>query len=144
MLAFVESREVKIGGRAVESEVREAYEQLVAAFREGRWDDKFASFAEEATVVDGGRWFGSLSEYRAAWNRWAAEQDALPVPLSVDTRIMKLQVLGQAAVLTHSIDSRERTDTGEETAREVETIVFGKQHDGRWLIVHQHLSPRRA
>jgi ketosteroid isomerase-like protein len=98
----------------VESEVREAYERLVAAFREGRWDDKFASFAEEATVVDGGRWFGSLSEYRAAWNRWAAEQDALPIPLSVDTRIMKLQVLGQAAVLTHSIDSRERTTRAKE------------------------------
>jgi hypothetical protein len=54
-----------MGGRAVESEVREAYERLVAAFREGRWDDKFACFAEEATVVDGGRWFGSLDEYRS-------------------------------------------------------------------------------
>ena len=30
-----------MGGRAVESEVPEAYERLVAAFREGRWDDKF-------------------------------------------------------------------------------------------------------
>ena len=67
-----------------------------------------------------------MSEYRAAWDRWAAEQDALPVPLSVDTRIMKLQMLGQAAVLTHSIDSREGTDAGEEAAHEVETIVFGK------------------
>jgi ketosteroid isomerase-like protein len=131
-----------MGGQAVESEVREAYERLVAAFREGRWDDKFACFAEEATVVDGGRWFGSLDEYRAEWNRWAAEQDALPVPLSVDTRIMKLQMLGQAAALTHSIDSRERTDAGEETVHEVETIVFGRQPDGRWLIVHQHLSPQ--
>lgn len=128
----------------MESEIRQAYERLVAAFREGRWDDKFASFAEEATVVDGGAWFGSLSEYRAAWNRWAEQQDVLPVPLSVDTRIMKLQMLGQAAVLTHSIDSRERTDAGEETAHEVETIVFGWQPDGRWLIVHQHLSPRHS
>jgi ketosteroid isomerase-like protein len=126
----------------VESEVREAYERLVAAFREGRWQDKFASFAEEATVVDGGRWFGSLDEYRSAWNRWAAQHDVLPVPLSVDTRIMKLQMLDQAAVLTHSIESRERTDGGEETVHEVETIVFGRQPDGRWLIVHQHLSPK--
>lgn len=83
-----------------------------------------------------------MDEYRAEWNRWAAKQDALPIPLSVDTRIMKLQMLGQAAVLTHSIDSRERTDAGERTVHEVETIVFGKQPDGRWLIVHQHLSPR--
>lgn len=125
----------------MESEVLEAYERLVASFREGRWDDKFACFAEEATVVDGGRWFRSLDEYRDAWNRWAAEKDVLPVPLSVDTRIMKIQIYGQAAVLTHSIDSRERSEAGEETAHEVETIVFGKQPDGRWLIVHQHLSP---
>lgn len=126
----------------MESEVREAHERLVAAFREGRWDDKFACFAEEATVIDGGRWFASLDEYRAEWNRWVEEHDALPVPVSVDTRILGLQMLGEAAVLTHSIDSRERTDAGEETVREVETIVFGKRPDGRWLIVHQHLAPR--
>jgi ketosteroid isomerase-like protein len=132
-----------MGGRAVESEVLEAYERLVTAFREGRWDDKFACFADEATVVDGAQWFRSLDEYRAAWNRWAAEQDTLPVPLSVDTRVMKLQMLDHAAVLTHTIESRERTDAGEETVHEVETIVFGKQPDGRWLIVHQHLHPDR-
>jgi ketosteroid isomerase-like protein len=127
----------------VESEVLEAYERLVASFREGRWQDKFASFAEEATVVDGGRWFESLDEYRSAWNEWAAQHDVVSVPLSDDTRIMKLQMLGQAAVLTHSMEGRERTDAGEETVHEVETIVFGKQPDGRWLIVHQHLSPQR-
>ena len=64
------------------------------------------------------------------------------VPLSVDTRVMKLQMLDHAAVLTHSIESGHRTDAGEETVHKVETIVFGKQPDGRWLIVHQHLSPQ--
>lgn len=112
-------------------EVREAYERLVAAFREGRWDDRFACFAEEATVVDGGRWFGSLDEYRAEWNRWASEQGAVPVPPSVETRIMELQMLGQAAVLTHSIHSRERPDADDGSVHEVETIVFGRQPDGR-------------
>lgn len=126
----------------MESEVLEAYERLVTSFREGRWDDKFASFADDATVVDGARWFGSLDEYRAAWNRWAAAHDTLPVPLSVETRVMKVQMLDHAAVLTHSIESRERTDAGEEAVHEVETVVFGKQPDGRWLIVHQHLSPQ--
>ena len=124
----------------MEREVREAYERLVAAFRGGRWDDKFACFAEEATVVDEGRWLGSLDEYRAAWNRWVAEQDAEPVPLSVETRILNLRMLGEAAVLTHAIDSREPT-AGEATVHEVETIVFGRQPDVRWLVVHQHLSP---
>jgi ketosteroid isomerase-like protein len=82
-----------------------------------------------------------LNEYRTAWKRWEAEQDTLSVPLSVETRIRKLQMLGQATVLTH-IESRQPTDAGEETVHEIETIVFGKQPDGRWLIVHQHISPQ--
>ena len=123
----------------MESAVLEAYEQLVSAFREGR--DKFGSFADEATIVDGGHWFGSLAEYRAAWDAWTEKMGHLPVPASVETTVMSLQMLGDTAVLVHSIESREGTDT-EETEREIETIVFGRQPDGRWLIVHQHLSPQ--
>ena len=122
-------------------EVREAYEGLVSAFREGRVDDKFAFFADDATVADGGRWFGSLEEYRAGWDRWLAEQGGFVPPDSVETRILKLRVFGDAAVLIHSIDSRQRTDSGEERELEIETIVFGRQPDGRWLIVHQQISP---
>ena len=123
----------------MEKEVLEAHEQLVSAFREGR--DKFGSFADEATIVDGGQWFGSLAEYRAAWDAWTEKMGHLPVPDSVETRVMSLQMLGDTAVLVHSIESRE-TDAGEGTEREIETIVFGRQPDGRWLIVHQHLSPQ--
>lgn len=126
----------------MESEVREAYERLVTAFREGRWDDKFACFAPEATVVDGAQWFSSLDEYRSAWKRWAAgEQDGSAV-LSVDTRVMKLHMLGDVAVLVHSIHMRQRTNAGEGTVHERETIVFAKRPDGQWLAVHQHLSPQ--
>jgi uncharacterized protein (TIGR02246 family) len=125
----------------MENQVLEAYERLVAAFREGRWDDKFACFAPEATVVDGEQWFGSSDEYRSAWERWAAGQQNGSAILSVDTSVMKLHMLGDVAVLVHSIHMRQRTDEGEETAHERETIVFAKQSDGRWLVVHQHLSP---
>jgi hypothetical protein len=57
----------------VEKEVLEAHERLVSAFREGR--DKFGSFADVATIVDGGRWFGSLAEYRAEWDAWTKKSD---------------------------------------------------------------------
>jgi ketosteroid isomerase-like protein len=125
----------------VESEVLEAYERLVRAFREGR--DKFPSFADEATIVDGGRWFGSLAEYREAWEAWVAEHGPL-VPDSLETRVLDLRVFGDTAVLIQSIESRERTDAGGETEHEIETIVFGRQLDGRWLVIHQHLSPQRG
>ena len=126
----------------MDREVREAYERLVAAFREGRLDEKFACFADDATVVDGGRWFGSLDEYRSGWDRWVAEQGGFEPPLSVETRILKLRTFGDVAVLTHSIDSRQRTDVGEEVEHEIETIVFGRQPDGRLLVVHQQIGPR--
>lgn len=58
----------------MESEVRGRMSDSWPRFREGRWDDKFACFAPEATVVDGAQWFGSLDEYRSAWERWAAGQ----------------------------------------------------------------------
>ena len=124
-----------------ENEVREAYERLVGAFREGR--DKFASFADDATIIDGGRWFGSLAEYRTAWEEWVAEHGPL-VPDSVETRILDLRVLGDTAVLIHSIESREQTASNVEMEHEIETIVFGRQPDGRWLVIHQHLSPQRG
>jgi ketosteroid isomerase-like protein len=117
------------------------YEQLVASFREGRWDEKFSYFAPDATIVDGGRFFGSLDDYRSAWNRWAAQHDELPVPASVETTVLKLQVFGDVAVLTHAIDSREEMDSTE-MEREIETIVFAQQPDGPWRIVHQNIGSR--
>jgi ketosteroid isomerase-like protein len=63
------------------------------------------------------------------------------VPDSVETRILDLRVLGDTAVLIHSIESREHTGSPVEMEHEIETIVFGRQPDGRWLVIHQHLSP---
>jgi ketosteroid isomerase-like protein len=60
----------------------------------------------------------------------------------VETNVMKLHMLGDVAVLVHSIHMRQRTKAGEETVHERETIVFAKQSDGQWLVVHQHLSPQ--
>jgi ketosteroid isomerase-like protein len=117
------------------------YEQLVASFRDGRWDEKFTYFDTDATIVDGGRFFGSLDEYRSAWDRWAAQHDVMPVPASVETTVLKLQMFGDVAVLTHAIDSREEADSSE-TEREIETIVFAKQSEDRWRIVHQHIASR--
>jgi ketosteroid isomerase-like protein len=120
-----------------ENEVRGAYERLVGAFREGR--DKFASFAEDATIIDGGRWFGSLAEYRAAWDAWVAEHGPL-VPESVETRILDLSVLRDTAVLIHAIESRGQSGSDAEMEREIETMVFRREPDGPWLVIHQHLS----
>jgi ketosteroid isomerase-like protein len=50
-------------------------------------------------------------------------------------------VLGDAAVIVHDVVTDVETRAGAETLRERETIVFARQGDGRWLAVHEHLSP---
>ena len=124
----------------MEREVRELYERLVDTFGEGRLHDYFACFADDATFIfHGVRWLGSLGAYRAEWDRWM-QQDGFAV-LGVETDVTSVQMLGDASILTHSLATRQRTNAGEETVFERETIVFGRQSDGRWLVVHQHLSP---
>jgi ketosteroid isomerase-like protein len=51
-----------------------------------------------------------------------------------------VQASGDAAVLTHRVGTTVATNEGESVLRERETIVFAKR-DGRWLGVHEHLSP---
>jgi ketosteroid isomerase-like protein len=80
-----------------------------------------------------------LEEYRAEWDGWV-QKEGFAV-LDVKTDVKKVQMLGDAAVLTHSVKTRQRTNAGEETVHERETIVLARQHDGGWLVVHEHLSP---
>lgn len=49
--------------------------------------------------------------------------------------------MGPVAVFTHRVQTRVTTNHGEEDLRERETIVFQLREDGRWIAVHEHLSP---
>jgi len=125
----------------MEDQVQEAHARLMAAFGEGRLEDYFGCFADDATFVfHGERWLGSLEEYRTEWGRWVT-QDGFAVR-SAESGLMKIQMLGDAAVLTHAVTTRLHSNAGDETVHERETIVFAKQPDGRWLVVHEHLSPQ--
>ncbi|MEO8476876.1 MAG: nuclear transport factor 2 family protein [Actinomycetota bacterium] len=126
----------------METEVHEAAAALVSAFGEGRLDDYFACFAPDATFVfyTTPQRLMSVEEYRTLWDRWVAE-DGFRV-LSCRTSNTHIQPFGELAVLTHSVETRIATNAGEDTVHERETIVMARQADGRWLGVHEHLSPR--
>lgn len=126
---------------AREREVRGTVERLVAAFGEGRLDDYFGCFSPDATFVfhTTPERLGSVDAYRRLWDRWVSE-DGFRV-LSCRTSDTNVQVLGDVAVLTHSVRTRLATNAGEDTVHERETIVLARQADGRWLAVHEHLSP---
>jgi len=125
----------------MEAEVREALGQLVAAFGEGRLDDYFGCFAPEATFVfyTAPARLMSVEEYRALWARWVAE-DGFRV-VSCHTSDTNVQMLGNVAVVTHSVGTTVSTNAGEDSVHERETIVMARDDDGRWLGVHEHLSP---
>ena len=124
-----------------EEDVRRAADALVSAFGRGDLDAYFACFADDATFLfhTTDRLLTSTEEYRQEWARWAAE-DGFRV-LGCTTTDTFIQVVGGTAVLTHRVRTTVATNDGRSELHERETIVFARQEDGRWLAVHEHLSP---
>ena len=124
-----------------EREMMAAAERLVAAFGEGRLDDYFSCFHPGCSFVfhTTGRRLESVADYRREWSHWVAES-GLQI-LGCRTADTRIQMWGDVGVLTHSVETRQRTRGEEGTVHERETIVFARQPDGRWLGVHEHLSP---
>lgn len=122
-------------------DVRAAVDAIVSAFGGGRLNDYFDSFHPDCTFVfyTAERRLGSVDEYRRLWDEWV-RGDGFEV-LSCSTSDTRIQRWGDAAVVTHSVRSRVRTHEGEQDLDERETIVLARAPDGRWLGVHEHLSP---
>lgn len=122
-------------------EVAETVERLVAAFGQDRVDDYFACFHPDCSFVfhTTGHRLESAAEYHDLWDHWKRE-DGLEVR-SCRTYDARIQLWGDAAVVTHSVETRVYVQGAEQTTHERETIVLVHQPDGRWLGVHEHLSP---
>jgi uncharacterized protein (TIGR02246 family) len=121
--------------------VRRAAGALVDAFGRNDLPAYLACFRPDATFLfhSTDRLLTSTEDYRQLWDRWERE-DGFRV-LDCATTDTHVQVLGDAAVLTHSVRTTVSTSAGREVLRERETIVFRRGDDGRWLAVHEHLSP---
>jgi ketosteroid isomerase-like protein len=126
-------------GEAARAEVLRAAAALVAAFGEHRTADYFAAFAPEATFVfhDAPAPLPDRAAYEAEWAAW--EADGFRVE-GCETRDTAVQLVAPGvAVLTHAV--RTTLAGAESPTAERETIVFRREDDGRWLAVHEHLSP---
>ena len=125
---------------SVEREVRAAADALVADFGAGRVEEYFARLAEDATFVfhTAPERLASRAAYRELWDRWVAEDDFRV--LACASGDQAVQVLADdVAVLVHDVATTVATRDGEEQLRERESVVFARR-DGRWLVVHEHLS----
>lgn len=122
------------------AEVIAAADAIVAAF--GRHDSKgyFALFAPESTFVfhTTPRRLESRADYETEWARWE-EDDGLQVRSCRSTN-QRVQLFGDVAVFSHSVRTELTTRRGDDTVLERETIIFHRR-EGRWVAVHEHLSP---
>ena len=129
-----------------EDQVLAAADELVDAFAQGRTDAYFAAFAPDATFVfhTTARRLGSVDEYREQWRAWEADDGFRVLACASSDRLV--QLLGdEAAIFVHAVETRIATRAGEQTLHEHETIVFRRDAAaGRWLAVHEHLSPAAA
>lgn len=141
---IVKGLEKPPGSEEDESEVREAVERLVAAFGEGPLDDYFGAFHPDCSFVfyTADQRLESVADYQALWERWVKE-DGFAV-LDCRTRDTRVQLWGDVAVVSHSVRTKVRSRGQESVVDERETIVFARQADGRWVGVHEHLSPYQA
>ena len=126
---------------STEEQVLDTAAALVASFAGGDLDAYFGHFARDAVFVFNTTpgVLGSVDAYRDEWAGW--ERDAGFRVLSCVSSEQRVQQMGPVAVFTHRVRTRVATHDGEEDLRERETIVFQLKEDGRWIAVHEHLSP---
>jgi uncharacterized protein (TIGR02246 family) len=121
-------------------EIRAAADALVADFGAGRVEQYFERLAPDATFVlhTAPQRLESRAAYREQWDRWVSEDGFRVRACSSSNQLV--QVLGDdSAVLAHDVRTEIADNSGEATVSERETIVF-ERRDGRWLVVHEHLS----
>ena len=128
---------------AASREVSAAAAAIVDAF--GRHEPKkyFSHFAPDATFVFHTtlKRLNTRAEYEAEWATWEKE-DGFRVR-SCKSSDQRVQILGNVAVFTHSVQTELSTKQGPSTVQERETIVFHRR-GGKWVAVHEHLSPLPA
>jgi ketosteroid isomerase-like protein len=125
-------------------EVLDAAAKIVHDFGHHRTAEYFAGFAPDASFMfyTHTERLDSRAAYEQLWAKWEAE-DGFKVHGCRSSNQL-VQLIGEdAAVFSHLVSSDIEFGGEVSTIAERETIVFAKQ-GGRWVAVHEHLSPETA
>ena len=122
-----------------EKNVLAAAAALIAAFAANDVPAYFAAFTPEASFIfhHVAYVMRGRAAYEAEYAAWL--QGGFEVLECTSSR-QTVQLYGDMAVFTHQLFTRTRSNAGETALHERETIIF-RHIDGRWLGVHEHLSP---
>ena len=125
----------------VEAEVLSAAAVLVTAFGAHDVAGYFGAFAPDATFLfyTTPRLLGSRAAYEEEWSAWEADGFRVLGCTSLQGSVQ--EIAPGVAAFTHRVRTRVRLGGEETDLAERETIVFRRSGDGRWLGVHEHLSP---
>lgn len=123
-----------------EQDVEDAAVALIDAFAGNDRGRYFAAFVPDASFIfhSTKRVLESRAAYEAEWEAWVADL-GFEVK-KCDSSHRNVRVYGDVGVFTHQTATTISTRDGEQSYNERETIIFHKT-GGKWLAVHEHLSP---
>ena len=126
-----------------EQEVRQAAQALVDAFAATDTARYFAGFAPEASFIfhSEPRRLEGRAAYEELWASWISDGWRV---LACESANSLITAFAGGAVFAHDVATTVRTNAGEESYRERETIIFRSEPDGKLLAIHEHLSPAPA
>ena len=113
---------------------------LVSRFAAHDFDGYFSCFDENAVFIfhTSPNVLVSKSEYQKEWRTWEKEW-GFKVKACSSTH-QRVQLFDSIAIFSHDVATTLSTNDGEKSFKERETIVF-HEVSGKWIAVHEHLSP---
>jgi len=126
------------------AEVLAAADKIVADFGAHNTAAYFAGFTADASFMfyTHTERLDSRAAYETLWAKWEVE-DGFKVHACKSTNQLVQLIAADAAVFSHNVESSIEFAGEVSTVLERETIVFARI-DGKWLAVHEHLSPATA
>ena len=123
------------------TEVIAASKAIVTAFGRDEPTTYFALFDSAATFIfyTTPQRLESRAAYEEEWSAW--RRDLGFRVRSCASSAQKVQLFDDVAILSHFVRTEISTTQGDTTLYERETIVFHRRQ-GKWIAVHEHLSPR--
>lgn len=120
--------------------VLQAAAHLVSCFAQHDFDKYFECFSDDTVFIfyTTKNVLLNKAQYQTEWKNWEKEW-GFHVQNCKSTN-QRVQMFGDTAIFSHDVATTLKTNDGEKSFEERETIVFNYLNNN-WIAVHEHLSP---